>query len=103
MAKTTERAVPGIDDELVRKARTELHDFFDHKEKRTNGDIAAARIASSLLSTNAREKQTASATDALSFMMARELSSDKEQLEKFLTAAMPNAPIVRALPPAKES
>jgi len=90
-------------DELVDKAKAELHNFFDNRGLRTPADIAAARIASSLLSTHAREKQTAGAADALNFMMARELSSDKTQLEQFLTAAMPAAPIVLALPKPKDS
>jgi hypothetical protein len=85
-------------DDLVAKARATLNDFFDNRSKRTSLDVATARIATSLLATNAREKQAAGAADALSFMIARELSSDKSQLEKFLTAAMPSAPIVKALP-----
>jgi hypothetical protein len=90
-------------EKLAAKARKTLHAFFDNKEHRTSVDVATARIASSVLATNAREKQAAGAADALSFMIARELSSDKTQLEKFLTAALPNAPIVRALPERKES
>jgi len=86
-----------VDDDLVAKAKKTLHEFFDNKG-RTSSDIATARIASSVLSTAAREKQAAGAADALQFMIARELSSDRSQLEKFLTAAMPAAPIVRALP-----
>lgn len=97
-----DKAPAGMDG-LVTKAIASLNEFFDNKEKRTSADVAAARIASSLLSTNAREKQAAGAADALNFMIARELSSDKSQLEQFLTAAMPNAPIVKALPPRVES
>lgn len=91
----------GMDD-LITKAMTSLNEFFDNKA-RTSSDVAVARIASSLLSTRAREKQAAGAADALNFMIARELSSDRGQLEQFLVAAMPNAPIVRALPPRTES
>ena len=96
------KTTPGMEG-LVAKAIDALNDFFDNKDKRTSGDIAAARVASSLLATNSREKQAAGAADALSFMIARELSSDKAQLEKFLTAAMPSAPIVLALPQKQES
>jgi cyanate lyase len=84
-----------MDAKLITKAETSLHEFFDKKDGRTSADVAVARIASSLLSTNARERQTAGAADALNFMIARELSGDKTQLEAFLTAAMPTAPIVR--------
>jgi hypothetical protein len=89
--------------DLVGKAIDSLHEFFDNKGQRTSNDIAAARVASSLLATNAREKQAAGARDALSFMIARELSTDKSQLENFLTAAMPNAAVLKALPTASES
>lgn len=88
---------------LAAKARATLHEFFDNRAQRTSADVATARIASSLLSTFAREKQAAGAADALNFMIARELSSDKSQLEHFLTAAMPRAPILRALPSQVES
>ena len=93
----------GIDAEmrtLRARAITELRDFFDHRERRTPVDIAAARVASSVISTAAREQQARGAADALQFMIARELSGDREQLERFLTAAMPHAAIVRALPPS---
>lgn len=102
MAKTNDSNF-GVDDGLVAKAKANLHEFFDNRDKRTAADIATARVATSLLATNAREKQAAGAADALSFMIARELSSDKAQLERFLTAAMPAAPIVRALPKGKAS
>jgi hypothetical protein len=89
---------------LAAKARATLREFFDNKTQRTTMDVATARIASSLLATHAREKQAAGAADALNFMIARELSSDRSQLEQFLTAAMPNAPIVRSLlPTGKDS
>lgn len=95
------KPVPTIE-ELAAQARSTLRDFF-HEKARTNADIAAARIASSLLSTFAREKQAAGAADALNFMMARELASDKAQLEQFLAAALPSSPIMKALPAKKES
>jgi len=96
MSKRT-RVTDDMED-LAGQARETLREFFNNRTGRTSMDIATARIASSVLSTFAREKQAAGAADALSFMIARELSTDKTQLEKFLTAAMPNAPIVRSLP-----
>lgn len=100
--KSDER-IFGVDDDLLDKARQTLHQFFDKSDQRTSADIAMARIASGLLATHARERQASGAADALNFMMARELASDRAQLEKFLTAAMPAAPIVRALPARKDS
>jgi hypothetical protein len=92
------------DEELAAKARQQLSDFFDiPRGRKTPEDVSTARVAGSFLATRAREKQAAGAADALNFMIARELSGDKTQLEKFLTAAMPNAPVVRALPGKKES
>jgi hypothetical protein len=88
------------EDELAAEARGVVHAFFINTE-RTSADVAVARVASSVLSTHAREKQAAGAADALSFMIARELASDKTQLEAFLHAAMPGAAVVRALPTAK--
>lgn len=99
-APTTDHTF-GLDEPLVEKARETLHEFFDKKDQRTSSDIATARIASSLLSTHARERQAAGAAEALQFMIARELSTDKAQLEAFLTAAMPAAPILKALPARK--
>ena len=84
-------------DALAAEARTVIHEFFVNKE-RTSADVAAARVASSVLATDARTKQAAGAADALSFMIARELADDKTQLKRFLEAAMPAAPIVRVLP-----
>jgi hypothetical protein len=92
-----------VDQSLVNKAHAALVEFFEDTSKRTTADIAVARIAWGLLSTNAREKQAAGAADALTFMIARELSKDKGELQDFLTAAMPSAPVVRALPPRTES
>lgn len=96
---TTKRSTtedPELDD-LAAQARDTLKEFFRNKAK-TSADIATARIAGSVLSTHARTKQAAGAADALNFMIARELSSDRAELERFLTAAMPGAPIVKALP-----
>jgi hypothetical protein len=103
MAQKGEPMTPTIDDTLAAKARATLHEFFDMKTQRTSADVAVARIASSVLATDAKVKQSAGAADALSFMIARELASDKTQLEGFLTAAMPSAPIVRALPAKRAS
>lgn len=84
-------------DELAAEARTVIHEFFMNKA-RTSADVAAARVASSVLATDARAKQASGAADALNFMIARELATDKTQLEQFLRAAMPAAPIVKSLP-----
>lgn len=93
-----------MDDQLTQAATETLKTFFSRAKDQqvTSSDVATARIASSVLSTHAREKQAAGAADALSFMIARELSADRTQLESFLVAAMPHTPIVRALP-ARES
>ena len=76
------------DEMLIAQARTSLQAFFTDKTKRSSADIAEARIASSLLSTHARIRQAAGAADALSFMIARELSSDRTQLEQFFLAQL---------------
>ena len=99
MATTAKRRVVDDDDhdDLAIQARDTLKEFFKNKA-RTSADIATARIASGVLSSYARTRQAAGAADALNFMIARELSSDRAELERFLVAAMPHVPIVRALP-----
>jgi hypothetical protein len=55
-------------------------------------------VRASLLSNYARLQQVNSARETTTFMMARELASDSETLERYLRSAMPNSPMVRALP-----
>jgi hypothetical protein len=79
-------------------ANAYLRSFFENTENKTSNEIATARIAGSVIQAYAKLKQSLGAQEALSFMMARELSNDRAQLERFLALALPNAPIVRALP-----
>lgn len=73
-----------------------LESFFKDDEP-TSQQIGAARIASSVLSAWTRHKQTEGAREASTFMMARELATDKEALERYVRVAMPSSPIVQAL------
>lgn len=75
-----------------------LEEFFDSGAEVDTKAIGRARVASSVLSTWARERATQSATETRQVLMARELAENKEQLERYLKAAMPGAPVVKAIP-----
>jgi hypothetical protein len=84
-------------DELARLARRRVADFLK-ADDHTTMQIAEIRVATGVLATYARVKQTAGAREALTFMMARELAGDREQLADYIRATMPGAAIVKALP-----
>jgi hypothetical protein len=54
--------------------------------------IPGARIASSVISTIAKIKQTESAREATSVLVARELANNPEDFKKYIQVAMPNSP-----------
>jgi len=95
MPNTEERFVS-----LADQAITALGRFFRKKE-RTTKDVGIARVATAILSSWTRQQQTKSAEKATMFMIARELSSDKEQLADYIRITMPDLSIVKALPAAK--
>ena len=77
-----------------------LRKFLGQPEH-TSLDIGKARVAASALSAWSRYKQTESARESTFLLLARELAENKEQLRKYVKIAMPNAPIVKALPRGK--
>jgi hypothetical protein len=86
---------------LVKKAITALDQFFDNGDH-VELDIAKAKVATSILGAAARMEQAKGARDSLTFQMARSLTTNPEQLERYIRVAMPSAPLVRALPEAKK-
>lgn len=85
LAKLTDQAIGVLSEFLT-------SDDVDTKQ------IGRARVAASVLSNYTRLQQVHGAREATTFMMARELANDRETLEKYVRAAMPNSPMVRALP-----
>jgi len=63
----------------------------------TDNEITAARIASSVLATWSKLKQSERAQEAVYFAMARELAQDQEQLAKYISMTLPDVPLVRVL------
>lgn len=84
---------------LSRKAMKQLGEFFNEGEH-TSKSIAAARVATAILSSWTRDHQTRSAEKATMFMVARELASDKNQLAEYIRITMPDLELVKALPEA---
>lgn len=62
-----------------------------------------AKIAIGVVGAWQRHRATQAGREAGVYMMARELADGKEQLAAMLRQASPNAPIVKALPEAKEA
>lgn len=75
-------------DELVNLSLNVLEKFLA-QENPTDADNKKARAAQSLLSTYSRLEQTTSAREATRFLVARELSENKEELARFLKASTP--------------
>lgn len=82
---------------LTNQAIATLSEFLGSDDVDTK-QIGRARVAASVLSNWSRLQQVRSAREATTFMMARELAQDHETLERYLRAAMPNSPMVKALP-----
>ena len=71
-----------------------LRDYLSGKEV-PQTRVEAARIT---VAQWAKVRQTDNAARALNFAMARELATDRDQLEKYVHATMPMSAIARALP-----
>lgn len=89
--KDSQRIDPIVDDS-VRAIKVILQ-----PGERDDQDIAAARIASSILATWARLKQAERAREAIYFTMARELATNREQLEEYIKITLPDIPLAQAL------
>ncbi len=86
-------------DTLAGLAMFKLRGFLEGGDH-TGKDIAEAKIASGIVSSWVRNKQTDSALQATNFMMARELAQDRQQLETYIRLTNPQSALVKALPPA---
>ena len=83
---------------LVEPAVDVLKKIFTRPgDELSDNDVTTARIAGSLLATWSRLKQAERAQEAVYFNMARELASDREQLEAYVKASMPDVPLVKVL------
>ncbi len=81
---------------IIDEAVNAIHHIFTSNEH-TDNDVAAARIASSVLATWSKLKQSERSQEAIYFAMARELAEDKDQLEKYIALTLPDVPIVKML------
>jgi hypothetical protein len=86
---------------LADLAMDEIESFFKSKDRSPQA-IAGARIASSVLASHARLKQSERAEQAMTFMMARELAADGDQLKQYIKATMPSSPFVKAIDAPKK-
>ena len=68
-----------------------LQKFF-RKEDSTERELKKARIAASYLSTQVRAYQAETGREKLKFSIARVISEDKNQFQKFLKASSWNMP-----------
>lgn len=85
-------------DQLATLSMGALKEFLQSKDHGKE-DIAAARVASSVLASWSRHKQTEGAREATLFMMARELAKDQDELQQYIAIAAPASPFAKALPP----
>ena len=81
---------------LAKVGIAELEDFVTAKEF-TSQDLGKARVITSLISAYARLKQAEGAQQATTFMMARELANDKQELRAYIAATMPDHAVIKAL------
>lgn len=88
-------------DTLGGKAVEMLMDFLGVPGEMTDDQqktkIASARIAATVLSSCTRFEQVRRASDAMNFMMARELASDQGQLQRYMALTMPESRVTKAL------
>lgn len=82
--------------EVATQALSYLHHYFSGIQH-TDKEIKEAKIAVSVVSAYTRDKQTEGAREALQFMMARSLTSNKDELARYIKVALPSAPIRAAL------
>lgn len=89
-----------IDSQLKELALTsidKLRDFITNPtaDKDTLAAVKAAQVS---LSSYTRHEQTQSARDATSFMMARELAHNPDELAHYMKVAMPSSAVTKAIP-----
>ena len=84
----------------VEQLLTFLRDGSDEMtDRELRAHMGRARIAASALSSCTRYTQAVRATDAMHFMMARELADDRGQkLQEYMRLTMPESVITKALP-----
>jgi hypothetical protein len=84
-------------EEVAREASRSMLDFFRSGIDDAQG-IAKARVAASAVASFSRMKQAESAHQAMLVSLSRDLAKDKDELQAYIRATMPNSPLVKALP-----
>lgn len=86
-------------EKVAGKALTILSEYFDEDpEARTKDGYTMARLAAGVLATWTKHKAAENASIGLSFGMASALAEDQSDLRNWIRKAMPNHPVVKALP-----
>jgi hypothetical protein len=85
--RDSERLDPIVDDAV--QALRRVLKAGDHDE----AEIQQARIASSVLSTWSKLKQTDRAQEGMYLTMARDLAEDRDELARYIELTLPEAPI----------
>lgn len=75
-------------DEMFGKAVGEINSFLDNKLI-TKEDVQKARIASSCMSMYQRFRATVNAETSLKYKICKDLSKDKEELERYVKITTP--------------
>ena len=83
--------------ETVAEAALDVIDGFLKQEEPDETQIARAKIACTTVSAFTRFEQTTGAREATTVVMARELSKNEADLKRYLTAALPNHAVIKAL------
>jgi hypothetical protein len=71
--------------------------FISPGDELIDNDLATARLAGSVLATWSRLKQSERTQEAVYFSMARELATDRVQLEQYIKMSLPDVPLVKVL------
>jgi hypothetical protein len=74
-----------------------LRQFISGTGEISEDELHRAKYASVALGAWAKFEQSSGARDALSFAMSRELASNPEELQRYVTVSMPHMPLVKAL------
>lgn len=91
MSKDSQRLEPMISGAVQTLERVFQPGEHDEQE------LIVARLASSVLATWAKLKQSERAQEAVYFTMARELAKDSDQLADYVRRTMPDVPLSKEL------
>lgn len=83
--------------DLALKSIGVLSDFLSNPTE-AKDKVLAVKAAQVSLSNYTRHEQTQGARDATTFMMARELAQNPDELAHYMKVAMPSSQVTKAIP-----